>query len=436
MSGLGIIAKKMGYNVSGSDISKNYIAEKLLKEKIDIKFYHNKKNISQDIDLVVISSAIKDDNPEIIRAKELNIPIIKRAKFLAILSENSKNIIVCGSHGKTTTTSMITSIFEEAQLKYTSVIGGISKHIDSNIKFDHSNEYFIIEADESDGSFLYYKPLVACATNIDNEHLDFYKNIKNIKIAFAKFINKIPSYGTAVLCGDDKNIIDILPYITSPYYTYGFKPENIWQIKNTNYNNTTFDIHYKKNKEATVKLNVFGKHNILNATASYIAARFIGIDKNTILNGILKFSGVKRRLDLIGKINGTIFYDDYAHHPNEIKSTISALKQRYPSRRLIAIFQPHRYSRTKILFKDFLKSFDMIDKLYITEIYSAGESEKGITSDKLIIELRKKGIDVEKYTNTLNVLKNIKEKDIVISLGAGDVYNIINELKIKYELLK
>ncbi|MEF3280921.1 MAG: UDP-N-acetylmuramate--L-alanine ligase [Elusimicrobiota bacterium] len=435
MSGLAIISKRMGYEVLGSDISESYITKRLKNEKIKVFLGHKEANLEKDVDLVVISSAIKSDNIELKKAQRIKIPIIPRAKFLSLLASKSKTIAVCGTHGKTTTTSMITSIFEASKAKYTSVIGGISKHIDSNIKF-HKGQYFIIEADESDGSFLYYSPFIICVTNIDNDHLDFYKNLENIKKIFTTFINKLPFYGRAILCGDDKNIRDIIPSINAPFFTYGFNPENDWQIKNKrqNINGVSFEIFHKGKREALINLRVFGNHNILNATASYLTALYIGFDKKTITEGLLSFKGVKRRLDIIGKVGKTLFYDDYGHHPTEIKNTLASLRSFYPERKIIAIFQPHRYTRTKMLYKEFGKCFKDADNIYVTKIYPAGEKPiKGISEKNIIKELMKNGEKVFEFTSPIEIAKNIKNGDIVISIGAGDVYKILDEIKLKYE---
>lgn len=436
MSGLAIIAKNMGLKVEGSDISENYITEKVKKHNIKVYKGHNPSNIKPDISFVVVSSAIKEDNPELIRAKKLKISIMKRAEFLAFLSENKKVVAVAGCHGKTTTTGMITSIFERSKIKHSAVIGGILKHADTNAIYSNG-DYFVIEADESDGSFLYYKPLVSCITNIDSDHLDYYGNINSIKEAFIRFINKVPYYGRAVLCGDNDNLNSILKFITAPYYTYGFNKSNIWTIKNLKFKNKIcFDVFYKENKEDTINLNVFGKHNILNATASYIVSRYLGIDRSYIIDGLYHFTGMKRRLDLIRNCGDVIFYDDYAHHPSEIKATLSALRDFHPDYKIIVLFQPHRYSRTYLLKNEFANSFGDADEIYVCDIYPAGEKNiYNITLEKLINEIRKKHRFVYKYSHSLELIKNIKPKTIIVSIGAGDVYKILNEISLKYEYL-
>ncbi|MCX7641604.1 MAG: UDP-N-acetylmuramate--L-alanine ligase [Elusimicrobiales bacterium] len=435
MSGLAIIAKNMGMEVEGSDISKNYITDRL--NQLGIKVYkgHNHQDIKEDISFVIVSSAIKNNNPQLLKAKKLKIPILKRAEFLSLLSKDKKVIAVAGCHGKTTTTGMITSIFEKSKKPYNAVIGGILKHINTNAIYGQG-EYFIIEADESDGSFLYYNPIVSCVTNIDSDHLDFYKNINSIKEAFIRFINKTPFYGRSILCGDDKNLNSIIKFITSPYYTYGFSCTNTWTIRNINYNNTktSFQIYYNDKKEDKINLNVLGKHNILNSAAAYIASRYLGIDREAILEGLYKFKGMKRRLDLIKSIGDVLFYDDYAHHPSEIKATLSALKNFYPNHKIIAIFQPHRFSRTSLLIDEFSNSFNDADEIYLCDIYSAGEQNiYGITKEKLLKKIKHKSIKL--FTTSLDIIKNITPKTIVITLGAGDVYKIINEIALKYEAL-
>jgi len=437
MSGLAILANKKGYKVLGSDLSRNYITEKLKRKGIKVYHRHNSSNITKDIDLVVISSAIKDDNPELMEARRYNINIVKRAKFLSMMSSNSKVIAVSGTHGKTTTTGMIASVFETSGSDYTAVIGGISKHIGSNVKTE-SGEYFIIEADESDGSFLYYSPLISVVTNIDNDHLDFYKNIENLKKIFLEFINRIPFYGRAIICGDNKNILSIINKIKSPFYTYGIENLNQWRTGNikNNKKNTEFDIYYRGRKEDHINLSIFGTHNALNATAAYISLRYSGINRKIIKEGLLNFKGMKRRLDLISSVGNVLFYDDYAHHPQEIKTTLKALRDIYPDRNIKAIFQPHRYSRTLILYREFAKAFDCADEVHLTDIYPAGEKQIKNVSSKLILdEARKKGKNFFKFTETIDFAKNIRKNDLIITLGAGDVYKILDEIRIKYETL-
>lgn len=437
MSGLALIAKKMGFEVEGSDISENYITEKLRKAGIKIHKGHDPKTITKEISYVVVSSAIKDDNPQIKRAKKLGLKILKRAEFLAHLAREKKVIAVGGTHGKTTTTGMISSIFETSKTPYNAIIGGILKHLNTNAVYG-DGDCFLIEADESDGTFLYYSTLVGCVTNIDNDHLDYYKDINSIKEAFLKFINKVPYYGRAILCGDDENICSILKFITAPYYTYGFKKDNDWEIKNIEFTNgiTSFEIFYSNKKEDKLRIQVFGKHNILNATAAYIAARYLGIEKNKIIEGLFNFKGMKRRLDLIKVINDVFFYDDYAHHPSEIKATLSALKGFHPNYKIIAIFQPHRYSRSYLLMDEFSRSFNEADEVYVDEIYPAGEKNTyHIDTQKMIARIRKYHTCVYPFKDVLELIKKIRPRTVIVSLGAGDIYKKLNEIIIKYETI-
>lgn len=437
MSGLALISKEMGLDIEGSDISENYITEKLKKSGIKVYKGHNPSLITKDISYIVFSSAIKDNNPQIIKAKKLGLKILKRAEFLAHISNGKKLIAVAGTHGKTTTTGMISSILETSKTPYNAIIGGILKHLNTNAVYS-CGEYFLIEADESDGTFLHYNPLVSCITNIDTDHLDHYKDLNSIKESFLRFINKVPYYGKVVLCGDDENITSILKFITAPYYTYGFSKNNDWQIKNIDFKKgiTSFDLYYLNNKEDKISLQVFGKHNILNAASAYIASRYIGIDRKKIIEGLYLFKGMKRRLDLIKVIGDILFYDDYAHHPSEIKATLSALRNFYSDFNITAIFQPHRYSRTYLLADEFSKSFSDANDVYVDEIYPAGEKNIYKIDKKYIIEkIKKHHKSVNPFESIIDFVKNIKPKTVVVSLGAGDIYKKLNEIIIKYETL-
>lgn len=437
MSGLAIVAQKIGFEVEGSDIAENYITQRLKEHGIKVYSGHNPHDIKPDTDLIVVSSAIKDDNPQIIKAKRLKIKIMKRAEFLASISENKKLIAVAGCHGKTTTTGMITSVFDKSKISYTAIIGGILKHINTNALYS-TGDYFIIEADESDGSFLLYSPLVSCITNIDSDHLDYYGNINSIKEAFIRFINKTPYYGRAVICGDDLNIKSIIKFITAPIYTCGFGKENIWSVKNLTSKDRylLFDIYYKNKKDANVKLSVFGRHNVINASIAYAASRYLGIDKKTVLEGLENFKGMKRRLELVKQINDIYFYDDYAHHPSEIKATLSAIKSFHKNYNIIALFQPHRYSRTYLLIDEFKKSFTDADEVFISDIYPAGEKNiYGISKEKVLKKISENHKNVSVFSDSLSIAKKLKPKTVVVSLGAGDIYKTLIDISLKYESL-
>ena len=435
MSGLALILKKMNIKVSGSDLKESEITQLLSKEGIKVKIGHRSSNLDNDASVVVISSAISFENPEIIKARKLKIPIIKRAELLAILCKNKKTIAVAGTHGKTTTTSMISICMDYAGANSTNVIGGIFKNINSNIKIGDS-DYFVKEADESDGTFLLYSPLVGCITNIDNDHMDYYGNMDKLKEAFISYANNIPFYGRAILCIDDKGVESIIENIKAPYYTYGLNKNATWQARNIENNlyGISYDLYFRDIKQERIDLKVFGLHNVRNSLAAFASVKYLGFSDKPIKEALENFAGVKRRIELVGRYKNILFYDDYGHHPTEIINTISAIKNFYPDRRIIVIFQPHRYTRTKILYKEFAKSFSQADIVYIMPIYGASEKPiNGVTSDLILREMNKISNKARAYTRSLDLIRNIKDGDIVLSLGAGDVWKQIYEIKIKLE---
>jgi len=437
MSGLARLMKAMNFNVGGSDLKDTNLTQVLKKENIKVKIGHSQNNISKNTDLVVISSAIDYSNPELKAALKKKIPIIKRAKLLSELCKNKKTIAITGTHGKTTTSSMIATTMDYIGANSTNIVGGIVKNIDSNIKIGKS-EYFVIEADESDGSFLYFSPLIACVTNIDNDHLDFYKNMNNLKNTFALFLSKVPFYGRAIICADDKNLMEIVQKLNVPFYSYGFSKTANWQAYNIKKERIgiSFDILYKGKKEQNIKLKVFGLHNVKNALCCYSAIKYLGFNGKEIAKGLENFAGVKRRIELIGKYKEILFFDDYGHHPTEIKNTLNAIKNFYPQKRIITIFQPHRYTRTKILYKDFGNSFNEADIIYVMPIYPADEKPiKGITSKIIIEALNKNGKKAFPYPGSIDIAKNLKDNDILLTIGAGDVWKIGQEIKYKLENL-
>ena len=351
MSGLAQIMKVMGFKIQGSDLSKNKNTENCKKIGIKIFLNQSKKNLSKAT-IVVKSSAITKKNIEIISAKKKRIPIFERAEMLANIVSLKKNIIITGSHGKTTTTSLIAKILSTAKLDPTIINGGVINSLNSNAKFG-KGEWAVLEADESDGSFLKLPINYSVVTNIDNEHLDFYKNFKNLKDSFIKFINKTPPIGKAIVCIDNTNVKKVCREVmTKNILTYGFDKIADYQIVKTKYRpeNTQFDIkiknnNFKKTKIKNIILNLIGKHNVLNATAGIAICLNLGVDVNTIKKALKKFSGVQRRLTKIFVKNNIEFYDDYAHHPTEIKSVLEGLKKVSAKRKIISVFQPHRFSR-------------------------------------------------------------------------------------------
>ena len=367
MSGLALIMSRMGFNVQGSDMLINKNIENLKKDKININIKHTKKNLTKAT-IVVISSAIKKNNPELAEARKRQLPIYKRGEMLANIVSLTKNIVVTGSHGKTTTTSLLAAIFLKTKLDPTIINGGVLNAIKSTAKLGKS-DWCILEADESDGSFIHVPPTYSIVTNIDREHMDYYNSMNDLKNLFIKFINKVPPFGKSFICIDDKNNRNLLKKIkTKNFYTYGenlksqFRIKNIKQKKDFSEYDLTINLPGKKNITInTIKIPLLGTHNILNSTAAAAVALTIGISKNVIKSGLKEFKGVQRRFNKIFTYRETSFYDDYAHHPTEIKEVLNGVRAAYKKEEVICIFQPHRISRLKDLKKDFSLSFKKAD---------------------------------------------------------------------------
>ena len=433
MSGLSLIMKRKGFKVQGSDISNNKNVERLKKEKIKIFLGHSKQNL-KNATIVVVSSAIKKNNPEFIEAKKKKIPIIKRGKMLASIVSLLKNIVVVGSHGKTTTTSLITSIFQETKLDPTIINGGVINSIKNTAKLGKS-DWSILEADESDGSFVHIPPTYSIITNIDREHMDFYKTMDDLKKYFSEFIKKIPSFGKSFICIDDKINKELIKNIKSKnFYTYGKNIKSNFLIKNIIQKKemTKFDLivnlpNKKKQIIKNIKIPLIGIHNIRNSVAAAAVALTVGITINDIKDGLLRFNGVQRRFNKIFSLNGVDFYDDYAHHPTEIKATLDAAKNLKND--IVVVFQPHRYSRTKILIHEFVRVLSKINHLILLETYSAGEKIiKGATTKDIYLRLKgnKKNVVHLKDIKNLNI--HLKKYTInnnnIIFMGAGSISNI------------
>jgi len=436
MSGIAELMNNQGYSIQGSDISKNNNIKRLEKKNIKI-FYDHKKNNLKNVKAIVYSSAIKANNPEILEGKRISIPLVSRAEMLAELMRNKKSIAIAGSHGKTTTTSLIGHIFEEGKKDPTIVIGGIINSFLNNNRLG-KGDWMIVEADESDGSFLRLPHEINVITNIDFEHLDYYKNIQHLISSFKKFSTNIPFYGFSVICINNKFTRKIVKEInTRRIITYDYKNKNadvnIIKITSTK-NGSLFSIRIKENSYHKFsglykfRLNLFGKHNILNATASIVVAMINQIPIKIIEKSLKNFQGVKRRFSYLGKIKKSEIYDDYAHHPEEIKATYEIAKIK-SKKKIIVIFQPHRFSRTKELYIDFLKILSKIDILYISDIYSAGEKKiKNINSNKLVKDLKrikKKNIFYLKNKKEINnILKEYyEEENLIVFMGAGSISN-------------
>ena len=441
MSGLALIMKGLGFSVQGSDISLNKNIERLKKNKIKVYIGHSKKNISSST-ILVISSAIKKSNPEILIAKTKQLPVYKRGDMLAhVVSLLKRNIVVAGSHGKTTTTSLVSGIFSKTKLDPTIINGGILNSFNNSAKLGKS-DWCILESDESDGSFIKLSPTYSIITNIDQEHMDYYKSMKNLKEFFIKFIEKTPSFGKSFICLDDKNNKEIIKKIEiKNFHTYGtnknsqFCIKNILQLKEY----SKFSIHInlpskKKHKINNIKIPLLGLHNIRNATAAAAVASTIGISKKIIKQSLKEFKGVQRRFNKIFTFKEVDFFDDYAHHPTEIKELLEGVRQTYKKEEIICVFQPHRVSRINNLKKEFSLSFKNANSVILCPVYAAGEKLKLsfnylnfaktiIKNSKVNVFLVKDEIQLAKY-----VKQNIYGKKIVIGMGAGSVSSWIRNL--------
>ena len=440
MSGLSLIMKGKGFKVQGSDISSNKNIERLKKEKIKIFIGHKKQNLN-NATIIVISSAIKKNNPEFIEAKRKGLPIIKRGKMLAHIVSLMKNIVVVGSHGKTTTTSLVTSIFQKTKLDPTIINGGVINSLKNSAKLGRS-DWSILEADESDGSFVHIPPTYSIITNIDREHMDFYKSMDDLKNYFIEFIEKVPSFGKSFICLDDKINYELIKKLKNKnFYTYGTNSKSNFLIKNINQKRelTQFDLYIsvpnkKKQKIKNIKIPLLGVHNVRNAVAAAAIAITVGISIKNIKNGLLKFKGVQRRFNKIFKFNNVDFFDDYAHHPTEIKMVLDGVHKVYENYDKVCIFQPHRISRLKDLRKDFSYAFKKADTVVLCPVYTAGEkiklgfnyfqfAKEIIKNSKVKLFLINDNKQLAKF-----IKNNIYGKKIVIGMGAGTISNWMRKL--------
>ena len=440
MSGLALIMKGMGFKIQGSDISSNKNIERLKKNNVKVIIGHSRKNINKAT-IIVISSAIKNNNSEVLFAKKKQLPIYKRGDMLGHITSLTKNITVVGSHGKTTTTSLISGIFSKTKLDPTIINGGVINSLDNSARLGKS-KWSILELDESDGSFIKVLPTYSIITNIDREHMDYYKSMDSLFRLFQEFIGKVPSFGKSFICLDDKNnkkLIDKIKF--KNFYTYGINKKSQFQIKNIyqskSYSKFDLNIQLQSKKNTlikNIKIPLIGLHNIRNATAAVAVSWTIGISKDIIKKGLNEFKGVHRRFNKIFKFRGVEFFDDYAHHPSEIKEVLSAVKDVYKEESIICIFQPHRISRLKDLKKEFTLSFKKADQVILCPVYAAGEKIKlGFNyynfaktiakNSKVKIFLVKDQLSLAKF-----IKQNIYGKKIVIGMGAGSISNWIKDL--------
>ena len=428
MSGIAEVLLNLGHKVSGSDLKVSDTTQRLAHLGAVITQGHDATNV-RSADVVVVSSAVRQNNVEVEAAHQHFIPVIPRAEMLAELMRLKYSVAVAGSHGKTTTTSLVGTILGAAGMDPTLVIGGKLDSIGSNARLGQG-EFLVAEADESDGSFLLLSPTIAVVTNIDLEHLDYYRDLDHLKQTFLTFCNRVPFYGSAVLCLDDANVQSLIPDLKKRYLTYGFAVQADIQAHNLKEYGwgAGFDLIVKGEDLGHIEINLPGRHNVLNTLAACGASLEAGAPKEALAEGLKKVIGIQRRFQRKGEVGGITVIDDYGHHPTEIKATLAAMRACYPDRRLVVLFQPHRYSRTSALFEDFAQAFNQADRLILTEIYAAGETPlPGVTGVKLADSVREHGhhdADYEPSVEELpqRVLPELRSGDVVITLGAGNIF--------------
>ncbi len=440
MSGLAQVMKTMGFKVQGSDLVNSKNVERCKKIGIKVFKTHSRKNI-KDSTIIVKSSAVRNNNPEIREAKEKKLNILKRAEMLAHVVSLKTNIVITGSHGKTTTTSLISKILSSAKLDPTIINGGVINSFNSNAKLG-KGEWAVLEADESDGSFLNFPINYSVVTNLDREHLDFYKNFKNLQNSFIKFLNKTPPIGKSFICIDNYEIKKLVSKINNKnFLTYGFSKESDFQILNPiykkDYSIFNLRISVPGSKSRTVKkikLNLIGQHNVLNSSAAVALCLHIGVNINVIKKSLKKFTGIQRRLTKVFSVGGREFFDDYAHHPTEIRSVLQSLKTTSASRKIVSVFQPHRYSRLRLLKKDFASAFKDSNLVVLCPVYPAGEKidkkHDQIDFARLISLNSKVQVVMVKNENDLKkfFIKNLLQDELVVCMGAGSISRWIREM--------
>jgi len=434
MSGIAEVLLNSGYSVTGSDLRESEATQRLRSLGARVFMGHGEANLSGNPSVVVISTAVKFSNPEVVEARRRNIPVIPRAEMLAELMRMKYGVAVAGSHGKTTTTSMIAAVLSAAGLDPTMVIGGRVKSLGSNAKLGQG-EFLVAEADESDGTFLLLSPTIAVVTNIDREHMDFYQTMDRLMDSFLAFINKVPFYGLAVLCLDHPGVRALLPKVKKRFTTYGFSQEADFCAQDLQMRSmeVEFSATHHSRLMGKLRLHLPGRHTAANALAALAVAQELEVPFSQVAEALNSFSGIHRRFEIKGEPKGIMVIDDYGHHPVEIEATLQAIRDSW-KRPVTVVFQPHRYSRTRDLFDDFLTSFEGADRLVLTEIYAAGEeSIPGISGEALYQATKRRGhLEVEfipdKGEIASRLLPRLKAGDIVLTLGAGDIYKVGEEL--------
>jgi UDP-N-acetylmuramate--alanine ligase len=435
MSGIAELLLNLGHQVSGSDIQETEITRRLETLGATISYSHQPQQVA-GADAVVVSSAIDSDNPEVAAANmDYHIPVIRRAEMLAELMRLKYAVLVAGAHGKTTTTSMVGTVMAEGGLDPTVIIGGRLNAWGTNAKLGQG-DFVVAEADESDGTFLLYSPTISLVTNIDTEHLDFYKDLDEIKETFLEFINQVPFYGLNILCLEDENIQGLLPRIKKRMVTYGFSAQADFQARDLAFDglNVSYRAFHREQELGKVTLPIPGRHNALNSLAAVAVGHELEIPFSAICRGLQEMTGVQRRFQIKGEVNGVTVIDDYGHHPTEIKAVLKTMASSFPGRRRFVLFQPHRYTRTQALFEDFTTAFYQSDVLIVTEIYAASEPViPGVHAEKLTTAIQKHGHGNVRYIPdhlalVPSLVEEVREGDVVLTLGAGNIWQTGEEL--------
>lgn len=434
MSGIAQVLLRQGYRVTGSDLNSGEVTRHLAAEGATIYQGHTAENLGPDITRVVVSSAIPLTNPEIVEARRRGLAVVHRSDMLAFLMNPHKGIAVAGAHGKTTTSAMIALVLERNGLDPTVLVGGHVKELQGNAKLGTS-EYLVAEADESDGSFLKLIPYCAVVTNVENDHLDYYHCLDNIREAFIRFLGQVKPDGFAVVCGEDPFLQSAAARNSRRYLTYGLKSGMDYWLSGIDGHGfeTWGDVYYRNQRLGRLILNVPGVHNLMNALAAIAVAQELGLSFQPVADSLYDFHGVHRRFEVVGEINGVLVVDDYAHHPTEIKATLRAARQ-MSVQRLVAVFQPHRFTRTHFLREEFGDAFQEADQVIINDIYSAGEAPiEGVTARILVEEIKKQGIQPVDYFSTREeivdyLVDKVKPGDLVITMGAGHIWTVGRDL--------
>ncbi len=430
MSGIAEVLLNQGYTVTGSDLHDTEATARLRSLGARVFVGHQEENLAVNPTVVVVSTAVKYSNPEVLEARRRQIPVIPRAEMLAELMRTKYGVAVAGSHGKTTTTSMIAHVLSAAGLDPTMVIGGRVRSLGTNAKMGQG-EFLVAEADESDGSFLLLTPTVAVVTNIDREHMDFYQTMERLNESFLDFVNKIPFYGLAVLCLDNVNVQALLPKVRKRCATYGFSADADFSAHEIKMNGAgvEFSVRHLGRPMGKLALRLLGRHSATNALAVVAVAQELEIPFARVAEALADFTGIHRRFEVKGEPKGIMVIDDYGHHPAEVRATVGAIRESW-KRPLTVIFQPHRYSRTQDLFDEFVTAFDGADRLILTDIYPAGEDPiAGVSSEALYYAIKKQGrLEVEHVAAKDDIVSQLnatlKHGDIVLTLGAGDIYKV------------